>query len=544
MMAVQSKSKPLIEPGFLAAGAATAGLLALAMPGITGWWPLLFVALIPLLSVIHRLSPRQSFCMGMFCGLLYYISLLYWIMLVLRQYGGVHTVFAAGALFMLALYMAVYTALFCLLLNLMAAPLPGTKNDSSIIIVMMTAPAVWVGLDFLRGYLFTGMPWMDLGYGLYRQPMLIQSADLGGHHLLTFCIVLINALLLSLLDRFRNRLTAPPRHYCLHSALVFLLLYCIGGYSVLRYRQVGSAAVTSEQAEVSVVQGNVDQNEKWSPELKEETVARYITLSGRSIKNGKKMDLIVWPETALPFYPPTEPLMNRVRDFAREEHIHLLTGSPYFTVNPEIIERPVEYFNSALMIDRSGKLTGRYNKQHLVPFGEYVPLRAYLWFVKPLVELVGDFTPGNSFEPLRAEKIKAGVLICFESIFPKIARLETAAGANLLVNMTNDAWYGRSSAPQHSWAMTVMRAVENRRSMVRATNTGISGFVEATGFIRSESPLFTAKALTESMPLMTELTIFTQSGHLFGVICLALILPLLLLGRKKIGAKTTGNNTE
>jgi len=205
-----------------------------------------------------------------------------------------------------------------------------------------------------------------------------------------------------------------------------------------------------------------------------------------------------------------------------------LTGSPYFTVIPKK-KRPVEYFNSALLLDRFGKLTGRYNKQHLVPFGEYVPLRTYLWFVKPLVELLGDFTPGDSFDPLQTEKINAGVLICFESIFPEIARRETAAGANLLVSMTNDAWYGRSSAPHHSWAMTVMRAVENKRSLVRAANTGISGFVEPTGTIRTELPMFHSAALAETMVLLTERTVFTRGGHWFGACCSALTLILLLL---------------
>jgi apolipoprotein N-acyltransferase len=161
-----------------------------------------------------------------------------------------------------------------------------------------------------------------------------------------------------------------------------------------------------------------------------------------------------------------------------------------------------------------------------VPFGEYVPLRNYLWFLKPIAELIGDFTPGTSSAPLRAEKIRAGVLICFESVFPEIARRETAEGANLLVTLTNDAWYGRSSAPVHSWAMTVLRAVENRRSMVRAANTGISGFVGPSGDILGESPLFVANTLTDSVPLMTEQTVFVQGGHWFGTVCLAMIPPL------------------
>ncbi|MCW5200463.1 apolipoprotein N-acyltransferase, partial [Desulfobulbus sp. F4] len=159
------------------------------------------------------------------------------------------------------------------------------------------------------------------------------------------------------------------------------------------------------------------------------------------------------------------------------------------------------------------------------------------WFIKPLVELIGDFTSGSSSKPLKAGNIRVGVLICFESVFPGLARRETAEGANLLVNMTNDAWYGKSSAPQHSWAMTVLRAVENRRSLVRAANTGISGFVKPTGEISAESALFTQEALAGNVPLLKEQTIFVQGGHWFGLACLALtgffLLQYLWLAKKQ-----------
>lgn len=300
----------------------------------------------------------------------------------------------------------------------------------------------------------------------------------------------------------------------------------------MRYRQITSILSSGDQAEVAVIQGNIDQSKKWSPGMKEKTVSKYLELSEGVVKKTDKIDLLVWPETALPFYPAREPLMNHIRNFSRKKRVYLLTGSPYFTVVPDK-KRPVEYFNSALLLDRLGHLVGRYNKQHLVPFGEYVPLRTYLWFVKPLVELVGDFTPGNSSIPLKAEKISAGVLICFESIFPEISRRQVVGGANLLVSMTNDAWYGRSSAPYHSWAMTVMRAVENKRSLVRAANTGISGFVEPTGVIRTELPLFEAAAQDERMVLLTEQTIYTRGGHWFGNFCSVLILILLYWSARK-----------
>lgn len=500
----------------LAAPAAAALLLSLAMPGPTGWWPLLFVALIPLLWAARRLPPAKSCCMGMFSGLLYHLGLIYWIVFVLNRYGNLHASAAAAVLLLLAAYMAVYMGLFSYFISWLA----GGTGRSSASVILLTAPALWVGLDVARGWLFSGLPWMDLGYGLSSQPLLIQAADLGGHHLVTFCVVQINVLIFWLLDRMLSRDKALRRH-SLYPLAVFLLLYCVGGYSMFRWRQVEAAASAADQAVVTVVQGNIDQSKKWSPARKEETVRKYFALSGQSFRNGQPIDLLVWPETALPFYPLRDPLMKQVNDFARDRRAHLLTGAPYFNVLPEK-KRPVEFYNSALMLDSTGRLTDRYNKQHLVPFGEYVPLRDYLWFVKPLVELVGDFSIGTSSEPLEAERIKAGVLICFESIFPEIARKTTAQGANLLVNLTNDAWYGYSSAPYQSWAMTVMRAVENRRSMARAANTGISGFVAPTGAVIAKSTLFTDAALTESVPLLTEQTFFVKGGHWFGHVCLVL----------------------
>uniref|UniRef100_UPI0040559DEE apolipoprotein N-acyltransferase n=1 Tax=Candidatus Electronema sp. TaxID=2698783 RepID=UPI0040559DEE len=521
----------------LAAPAASALLLSLAMPGLTGWWPLLFVALIPLLWAARRLPPAQSGGMGMFSGLLYHLGLFYWISGVMERYGGLHSAAALAVLVLLAAYMAAYTAVFCAIFN----RLTGRPNSGRAlsVTVLLTAPAAWVGLDVARGWLFTGLPWMDLGYGLSSQPLLIQAADLGGHHLITFFIVQINALLLWILEQLFRRPTVKTakREYLL-AVMVCLCLYSAGGYSTFRYRQVAFEAAEAEQAAAAAAQGNIEQSVKWSPAQKTTTVERYIALTEQLLSQGMKPDLVVWPETALPFYPHRDPLMGRVRDFVDKNKIQLITGAPFFTVEMDAPDsgekknlKPVEYFNSAILLDRSGKMVDRYSKQHLVPFGEYVPLREYLWFVRPLVELLGDFTPGSSSEPLAADRIRAGTLICFESIFPEIARKTTADGANLLINLTNDAWYGRTSAPHHSWAMTVMRAVENRRSLLRAANTGISGIIEPTGAVKSQSGLFHEAVLADnSIALLTGQTFFVRIGHWFGSCCLALT-GLLLLGR-------------
>jgi apolipoprotein N-acyltransferase len=211
----------------------------------------------------------------------------------------------------------------------------------------------------------------------------------------------------------------------------------------------------------------------------------------------------------------------------------VLTGAPLYSASSgEDEAERIEYFNGALLIGPGGQQGGQYAKQHLVPFGEYVPLRRYLPFLEPLVVSIGDFTAGTSQAPLSLGAMQLGVLICYESIFPDIARQTVAQGANLLVNLTNDAWYGRSSAPYQSMAMAVFRAVETKRTLIRAANTGISGAVDPLGRIIGETAIFTEAALIVKAPMLTEATVFSRQGHHFGAAC-ALLIPLLLVFRAR-----------
>jgi len=508
----------------------TALLLFFAMPGYFGWWPLLFVALVPLLLATLYLPPLRSGCMGLLAGIIYNILTLHWIVVVLGRYGGLPPWLSVPAMALLALYMGLYLSLFCMLLSLLAGR--SWHRERSVATLVWTAPVLWVGLDYLRGMLFTGFPWLDLGYGLYSQPLLIQAVDLGGHHVISFALVLANGFIVAVIDRQRSAVRWNIRSERRALLMACCLLIFIFGYSIVRYRVMPSLCRHVLQAEVSVIQGNISQDEKWSLEKKEETVAVYERLSRQALAQ-HTTELLVWPETALPFYPQQDPLAARIIELVRRENTYLLTGAPTFSVAGVGTRRQVSYYNSALLYGPDGVIIGSYAKQHLVPFGEYVPLRKYLPFLAPLVENVGDFTKGSSSAPLYVgDHLKSGVLICFESIFPEIARKEVAAGANLLVNLTNDAWYGRTSAPYQSMAMAVFRAVETKRSLVRAANTGISGFVDPAGNVIEQTDIFTPDAKTARIPVLEEQTAFVRYGYIFGPACLALI-PILLLLRKK-----------
>ncbi len=505
--------------------------LSAAMPGHIGWWPFLFVALVPLFLLVLELSPQRSGLTGFLVFLVYHLFLMYWIVIALHSYGNLPVIVAIITLVLLAAYMSLYGAAFCALLSLLAGR--WWHRERSIAVLVWTAPILWVGLDYLRSVLFGGIPWMDIGYGLYRQPRLIQAADLGGHHAVSFTLVLSNALIVALIDRQKPGVRFHVRRERLALLFAACFLVFMGGYSYLRYEVMGQSVNRGLHADVTMVQANIDQWSKWSPEKKKATVERYIKLSEQAITD-RDVELVAWPETALPFYLRNDPLAGDIRNFVQRNNIWLLTGGPGFDLKGkrEDGRQDIAYFNTAYLIDSRAVLRGQYNKQHLVPFGEYVPLKKYLHFLSPLVESAGNFSPGQSSAPLDMGAIRLGVLICYESIFPELGRKTTFSGANLLANLTNDAWYGKSSAPYQSLAMTVFRAVENKRALIRVANTGISGFIDPVGNIHKQTELFTPAAVTSHLPLVELRTVFTASGHLFGAFCLCGAAAALLMGRK------------
>lgn len=497
-------------------------LLWISFPGGGDIWPLLFVALVPFLYVLAGMSVRAAFFAGLSCGLVHFILLLYWIVIVLGKYGGLPWFISVPALLLLALYMSLYFGLFALLSRYVLLSFPKA-------VALWLLPALWVGLDWFRGEFLTGFPWMDLGYALYKVPHLIQIADIAGHHGITFLVVFFNTCLVLLLTKKQS---VPG--YLLILAPALCLLLGIGTYSVFRYEDVKRSIEVAEapRMTVGIVQGNIDQSEKWSPENQQKTIDGYIAQTKKLFDSGDP-SLVVWPETALPFYPISSSYMSSIRKLTGTNDFALLTGAPWY----EIIDRDtknIKFYNSTLLLQPDGLYGGKYYKTHLVPFGEYIPLKKFLPFLAPLVEAVGDFSFGKIEQPLVWQEAKSGILICFESVFPELSRQWVFAGANVLVNLTNDAWYGRSSAPQHSLAMSVLRAVETRRSLIRSANTGISAFVTPLGTITAQSGLFVPWAATTQVILSQELTIWARYGYLFAPICLlAGLVGGLAAGMKK-----------
>ncbi len=499
----------------LLSGLFSAVFLWLALPGGGEFWPMLFIAMLPLFTITWIESGCVRFFAGLAGGFFHFLIQMYWIVIVLGEYGELPLPLAVSGCAVLALYMAFYFALFFYFAGLVVKRMP-------VGYVFLFFPCFWVGLDWFRSFLLTGLPWLDLGYGLWKSSYLLQTADLFGHYGLSFLVIMVNVAICCLF----LKVARSVKYGCV--AMTILVAGGAVGYGKWRMDVVNHEMSKVPTAVIGAVQGNIEQDKKWSEKQQRTTVTTYLDRTFALVANNEPPDLVVWPETALPFYPARSDLFPMIVSFARDNGVNIITGAPWFDIVDEKKGR-VNYFNSALVITSSGTVGDIYFKTHLVPFGEYVPLKNVLSFLAPLVENIGDFSPGTEMKPLTVGEIKAGVLICFESIFPDIARNSVHGGANLLVNLTNDAWYGRSSAPHQTMAMSVLRAVETRRSLVRAANTGVSGFIDPLGEVHMSSDIFVAWAEKATLPLMDNTSFYMKKGRYFPVGCF--LVALFILGR-------------
>jgi apolipoprotein N-acyltransferase len=491
-------------------------LLAFSFPkadfSVLAWF-----AFVPLLLAIARKSPAQAFRLGLVSGLAAYGGIFYWLNIVMTLYGKLPWPVSFSFFLLFATYLALYVGIIAGLVR---------KGEIAGISPLLSFPVLWVGFEYLRSFALTGCPWASLGYTQYRTLPLIQIADITGVYGLSFLIVLANVVLLRII---KGAVMRGPSVYPTKSAALLLLLLVLSlGYGFMRL----NSADRGSPLKVVLAQGNIPQDVKWNPAFQESTVAVYERLTRQACAGGS--DLVVWPESALPFYFQSGGEYSaRVKALATEFKTCMVLGSPAVEQQRE----RTRYLNSAFLLAPTGAIVGRSDKMHLVPFGEYVPFARFLPFVNKMVEGIGDFSPGTVITPLDTGKGKIGVLICAEVIFPELSRAYVRAGSRLLVNITNDAWFGRSSAPYQHLSMTVFRAVENRVPLVRAANTGISAIIDSRGHIRRMTRLFKEDYLTGEIRLDDGETIYTRYGDIFAGICLAFSAVIVMLAFRK---KRTG----
>jgi apolipoprotein N-acyltransferase len=493
--------------------AVLSGVLMTAAFPRSGWFWMAWVALIPLLLALRDLKAVDAFRLGWLCGIVHAVGLLYWLVHTLSTYGHLPLALAAGILLFFCTYIGLFTALFSLLLTFLGRT-PGRT--------LAAAPLLWAGLEYLRSFLLTGFTWGYLGHTQYRWLTLIQSADIWGVYGLSALIVVLNtALFLLVLSQAGKTWQGQPVFRSLAGRALLLAAACLIanlGYGWARFNQIQGLEAQASTLRIGLAQGNIPQSEKWDPAFQIASTKTYLHLSSELAP--KNPDLIVWPETATPFYLFHNQALTRIvqRGIRDTDSAHLI-GSP-------AVERKADgtaYFNSAYLLDAAGTALGRYDKAHLVPFGEYVPLKRWLPFLGKIVAQVGDFHAGPPGGTLAFRDHRIGPLICYDGIFPDLSRAAVANGADLLVNLTNDAWYGRTSAPYQHLVQYIFRAVETRRSLVRATNTGISAFIRPGGQIENATDLFQTAARIQTVACLAHRTFYVRFGDAFALVCLAVL---------------------
>lgn len=477
-------------------------LLTLSFPDFDLEW-LAWIALIPFLWSLRNTTPSRAALLGFVCGFTFFLGTLYWIFNVLTQYGHLPTSIGIFLLILLISYLALFFSAFAFLIRWV--------REKSEIPVILYVPLLWVSLEYVRGFLLSGFPWVLLGYSQYRNLFIVQIADVTGVYGVSFILILVNTALYQAARDWLNRSWRQSARQIIAAGLVVGLAAVYGSFHV---SQDTPEEETGVPLQVALIQGNIRQDIKWEPQFQEETVRIYTQLT-RNVKPCSP-DLVIWPETATPFFFQSPGVFqDRVLELTREMGVPLLLGSPAFQRRGT----RMDYHNSAFFLSPGKGIGRRYDKIHLVPFGEYAPLAGILGFTRDIIGAIGDFTPGEAFTLFSLAQGKFGVSICYEAIFPDLTRQFVKEGAQFLVNITNDAWFGRTSAPHQHLAMVTMRAVENSVPIVRAANTGISAIIRSNGRVVRSTDLFTKEWLCGKIFLSTSRTFYTQHGDLFTLLC-------------------------
>ena len=499
--------------GFLLAVAG--GLLLAASFPALDLEPLAWVGFVPLLVAARGRRPRAAFALGWTGGLVFYLATVYWVAYTITHYTAVPLPLAIGILVLMASILACYHGAF----------LGGLRwLDERGVPAVWIAPALWVALEWLRSWFFIGFPWATLGYSQYRHHALVQMVEVTGVYGISALLVFFNAVAATVLAArgVRERGVFP--------ALLVLTALVVAVPLAGEWRAAAIARrPPAGRLRVAIAQGNIEQDHKWDPAYQGETMARYRDLTGAAAAS--RPELVVWPETATPFFfQEPGPLREDVLELAERHHVHLLFGSP---AARQTRGGELEELNRAYLVSPEGREVATYDKIQLVPFGEYVPFERALFFVDRIVEAIGRVAPGLVPTVFHLPAADFGVLICYEGVFPALTRRFVDGGADFLVNITNDAWYGRTSAPYQHLAQVTFRAVENRVPLVRSANTGISAFIDPDGRIRWQGPLYETAWHVDEVSWPGVRTFYTRFGDVFAWACALVTLAAVGWGTRR-----------
>ncbi|ACS79656.1 apolipoprotein N-acyltransferase [Maridesulfovibrio salexigens] len=430
------------------------------------------------------ISPRKALKQGWIAGSLAALACMYWIAYPVGVYGGLSWALAIPCPILIAMLIGAYYGIYTYILNYAARCL-------SPFALCIFSGVLWTSMETAQGYLFSGFPWMTLSSALAFRPEWIQGAAFIGSYGLSGLLVSVATAILCW------KISHPAKIWTI--AIVALIII-LGGMRTTP--EQFSNLVKTGDTSIGLIQGNIDQAKKWDAKYKKTTFEKYIRLSKQVMH---KTDLVLWPETAMPFYLQDGGIMRaEIMNFASETKTPILTGAPGYILHSK---GDFSLYNRAYLISPDKKYMDWYDKSHLVPFGEYIPFKEYLPLGK-LVQGAGDFIPGSDASPLKSGDLAMGMLICYEGIFPELAQERVEKGANILINISNDAWYGDTSAPRQHLNLVTMRAVEQGRYMLRGTNTGISACIDPLGRISHATGLFVDAAVAAEAELMSGTTFY------------------------------------
>jgi len=491
-------------------------LLALSFPRY-GHPAFAWIALVPLLVALTgwngrtpnigegRAAPGQpplrAFLLGLVSGFVYFAGTLYWTGTVIRTFGGIPLPAAVLGVILLALYQGFFPALFALLSSRLIAR-SGVEG-------LLFAPAAWVATEFSRGVVLGGFPWVLLGSSQVTVLPVAQLASVVGVYGVSGLVALISAMI-----AYATLTTGTRRIAAIATGAVVLGATAMWG--TLRIAD-GTLMREGTPIRVGLIQANIAQEDKWRAGEARRIFTTYIAMTRDAVKRGA--EFVVWPESATPFMFERDPVgQEALRALARDLHVPILFGSDQEVTQPE----PALY-NAAFLVAPDGQTAAVYRKIHLVPWGEFIPMKRLLFFVSPLVDSFTDFSPGTSMVMLPVGSHLTSTAICYEVVYPSLVRQAVLAGSQLLTTITNDAWYGYSSAPYQHFALASMRAIEQGRYLARAANTGISGIVDPYGRIVRQSSIFEQVALVEDARFLTVRTIYSRIGDGIAYVAIAIV---------------------
>lgn len=507
MQAATAISGPRLSRSAMLLAIVSGALQVLIYP-LTSWTFLCWIALAPLLVAIFRpggprqvgVRPWHGFLLGYVSGLMWSFGSCYWIYHVMHSYGGLDSITSFGVLLLFGLALAVVFGVFGWLMSLLARSRLGLR-------ALFLAPFIWVPLEIVRGAPFD-FPWNPLGTVLVDNIPLSRIAAATGVYGLSFEIVLVNTAFAAAFLVQRSR-----RAQVLVTAVLVAVLLQIGAF-------FQPPAVPAENT-ARLVQSDVPiLDAPWTPEYFQETLQALRDLSvprgGELNPNGPAPNLVVWPESPAPFFVTDPAFRTAVSDVAHQSHASMVVGSLGVPNGSQPVS---QLYNSAALIAPNGDWAARYDKIHLVPFGEYVPFAKLLRFASKLTREVGDFVPGTQRKPLSTGSHQLGVFICYEAVYPDEVRQFAKNGAQVFVNISNDGWFGDTAAPMQHLNQARMRAIENRRWLLRATNTGITAAIDPYGRVLEQAPRNVRTYLDAPYGTVSGTTFYTRHGNWFVWLC-------------------------